>query len=148
MADSILKIIPAVPINKLSEKAIVKAVDYLREKVDCDFIQFQNYETPSFIDCGSNLKNIICPICGKVINFEWWGEEMNHAAQSDFVSLMVQTPCCKRRVSLNDLIYDFPCGFACWEIDIYNPQEMIADEILNAIQGILKTDIKIVQAHL
>lgn len=37
---------------------------------------------------------------------------MNKAAECEFISLKTEMPCCKRIISLNDLDYYFPCGFA------------------------------------
>ena len=37
----------------------------------------------------------------------------DEVADNSFTALEATTPCCKKQISLNDLNYNFPCGFAC-----------------------------------
>lgn len=148
MSDHFVKIMPKDPFCKVAEMALQSAKSFLEKHICCDFIEIEFNEMPVFVDCGSNLEQISCPKCGEVLDFGWWGEAMDKAAESEFTSLEVEMPCCKNIISLNDLTYYFPCGFACCSIHIYNPKQNIEDEILDIIQSILGTCVRIVEAHI
>ena len=74
MSDNIVKIIPQDPYDKIPESTLLKAQIFLEGEIQCDFIETKNSEIPMFIDCGSNFEKILCPVCGKELNFKWWGE--------------------------------------------------------------------------
>lgn len=74
-----------------------------------------------FVDNGVNLETIRCPHCNEVLPEDWWGTAVDQAGKTKFDNLVVQTPCCGRQVSLNDLVYDWPAGFARFSISILNP---------------------------
>lgn len=121
MSDQIIKIIPANPFAKIPNSVLLQGKDYIQEHVICDSVDIKTSECSIFVDCGSNLQCITCPKCGKVISFEWWGDAMGRANECSFQTLDVALPCCGETTSLNDLIYDFKCGFALCLIEILNP---------------------------
>ena len=88
-----------------------------------------------------------CPICGKELGFDWWQGAMSTAPKSSFTGLDVVLPCCNKASSLNELDYDFKCGFASCEIDIVNPAKNIDDELIEAISKLLACDISVVIAR-
>lgn len=148
MSDCIVKIIPLNPFRKVSKQLLQKCRDFLEAAVPCDTIEVKCSETPMFIDCGSNLQRIVCPKCHSELPFDWWGDAMDQAGKKDFTALEVQVPCCKKTVSLNDLEYDFPCGFACCEIDLWDPGRDLESQIIGSVQHILKTNVRTITAHL
>ena len=148
MSDNIVKIIPQDPYDKIPESTLLKAQIFLEGEIQCDFIETKNSEIPMFIDCGSNFEKILCPVCGKELNFKWCGETVNNAYKSMFASLKTKLPCCGNIISLNELKYQFPCGFACWIISIINPIGPIKGRVTDSVQKILGVNVRIIEAHI
>ena len=140
--------IPSDPYLKIPEQTLESAKDLLARKIVCDRIQIRSSEYPSFIDCGSNLHSISCPNCGSKIDLSWWGKEMDKAYNNSFDSLEVCLPCCKKESSLNDLKYDFPCGFACSVVEVLNPSGEITEGLQEQIREIIGSPIRMIYAHI
>lgn len=147
MSDCIMKIIPKDPFYKVSDLTLQSAKSFLQTQIHCDFIEVAINEMPVFVDCGENLERISCPECSTELDFEWWGDAMDKAAGCEFTSLKTEMPCCKRFISLNDLDYFFPCGFASALISIFNPSQPIDNKIRDAIENVLGTSVRIIEAH-
>lgn len=126
---------------------IEKTVNYLKACVKADEIKYIRYDKMIFVDCGTNLERIICPSCGERLSFEWWGNRMDIAYQNDFKDLSIKLPCCEKESSLNKLIFDSPCGFSRWVIEIYNPGSLITKEIKDEIEKKLRENIKEIRCH-
>lgn len=148
MSDFVIRIIPTDPYYKSNERSLQRARDLLEDKIDCDLIRIRSFEKTSFIDCGGNLHRISCPKCGKEVGFDWWGEQMSKAYANSFVSLDVCLPCCNKEASLNDLVYDFQCGFACCVLEVLNPRVEISHELLDQIEKIISSSVRIINAHI
>ena len=67
MSDYIVKIIPKDSQYCVSEYRMNDILRYLKNTIAAEYIDENLYETPQFIDCGSNLEKIYCPVCSKVI---------------------------------------------------------------------------------
>lgn len=148
MADYMIKVVPTDPYYSMTEYEARKVVDFLKEKIKSDEVKVLLYETPVFIDCGSNLERISCPFCKSHLDFEWWGETMSAAGKKNFEDLSVKLPCCGRESMLNNLKYDFPCGFSCVEFDILNPAEKLSDDHLKHIQKLVGKPVRVIEARL
>ncbi len=146
MSDYMIKIIPLNPYVHIDIQKIQQAVDFL--KMSFEDVSVEAHETPAFVDCGENLEKIICPSCGTEMDFDWWQESMSAAYAKDFMSLEIETPCCHRVSSLNELEYHFPCGFACVEIDILNPVTEPDEECLAAVQSSLGEKLRVIRSHI
>jgi len=73
----------------------------------------------AFVEPGAPFTAIGCPACGAAIAERWWRERMDagyDAAREAYEVLTVAPPCCERLVSLNDLAYEPPAGFARVEV--------------------------------
>lgn len=68
MSDYIIRIIPTNPYYHIEEEMTYKIVYNLKVGITADDIELKQYGTPVFIDCGSNLEKIICPLCGAAID--------------------------------------------------------------------------------
>lgn len=68
--------------------------------------------------------------------------------ESGFENLNIQTPCCKKNISLNNLCYNFSCGFSCLEIDIHNPEKDIEDCFLKQFCTQTGIEAKIIRARI
>lgn len=145
MSDTIVKIIPCEYAYQMTVEEAEYIMLQLRQLIQCDEISYRVSSTPQFVDCGTNLDRISCPICGSLAE-DWWGKSMNYAYESSsFVNLDVITPCCGQKVSLNDLVYDFDCGFSCVEFDVRNPHSEVR---LEKIQDRIRLKIKIIKSHI
>ena len=148
MSDRIIKIIPSNPYYHINAQNKPKILDNLKARIIADNIELKTYDTPVFIDCGSNLERITCPICGKVIDFDWWSKAMNIAWNSNFMDLSVDLPCCGGSSTLNDLHYYFPCGFSCVELSIMNPFIELNHKSILHIQELFGIPVRCIQAHI
>ncbi len=102
----------------------------------------------AFVDCGQNLERIGCPHCGNEIDIEWWGGLMD-AHEEGFATLAVTVPCCGTATTLDVLEYDWPCGFARFEIAVWNPERIwFTDEELTALAEALGHSVRQVRAHI
>ena len=73
---------------------------------------------------------------------------MARADSTKFIDLAVTTPCCALLSSLNDLVYDWPAGFARAELSALNPQRGWLDQAkLAQVASVLGHPLKQVMAH-
>lgn len=93
----------------------------------------------SFIDQGEWFEKIECPNCGSEIEDAWWQDRMSEAYANNFSDLSIRTPCCNSVMSLNDLVYRLPAGFARFVIEIEELDQTYAREdaiaLLSQISG-------------
>lgn len=148
MSDHIVKLIPSDPFYKPSDLALGAAEAFLEGHISCGSIRVIVNDTPVFVDCGSNLSKISCPECGAELDIGWWQGAMDKAYESAFTALDAVLPCCGASVSLNELCYCFPCGFACASIEIYNSEQPVEDETMASLQQIVGTELRVIYAHL
>ena len=148
MSDTIIKIIPADPCFRITEHKAQELVEFLKSRIAADSIKAMLHESPVFVDCGGNLKRILCPFCKSALGFDWWGQAMNAAYEHSFENLSVTLPCCGRKSSLNDLRYDFPCGFSIVEFSILNPRNELKKDCFDALQELLGTSVREIHAHI
>ena len=77
-------------------------------------------ERVEFVDQGGNFEGVYCPVCGADLG-EWWPAAMDRAHAGHFADLAVTAPCCGAALSLNDLRYEWPAGFARFVLEAMNP---------------------------
>lgn len=147
MSTAIIRIIPKDETTIFPKSISDQVVDHLNSYIRADNISVTVHDAPVFVDCGGNLEEIICPACGEEIPFDWWGEAMDKASTTDFSDLAVELPCCGQQSSLNDLKYDFPCGFARWVLEISDPVDEISGEVLVEIEAIMGEELRMIEAH-
>ena len=143
----LIRMIPGEEMTVFSGTASDRAVEILNRCIRADSVTVSVYETPVFVDCGSNLEKIICPICGAEVPMDWWGEAMDTASATEFTDLRAELPCCGAQASLNDLMYDFPCGFARWVLEIAEPADEIPAAILSELASVLGEELRTVKVH-
>jgi hypothetical protein len=154
VSDDVLTIIPADPFWQPSHidgaRAAVLAVELM--PVRSGLVSAEAgprwHASVAFVDCGSNFEEVACRRCGATIEMGWWSERMDERAEGGFADLRVRLPCCGRASSLNDLDYRWPCGFASFEITIWNPQRpWFGDEEVAVIEDALGHAVRQVRAH-
>lgn len=126
MSDNWINVIPSDPHFVPTLEARRRAVDYMRKIAGkADDITGELTEDVRFIDCGENLERIGCRKCRGEISCDWWREHMEHQFEHGYTLEPVQLPCCGALVSLADLNYDWPQGYARFSVEAMNPE--IAD---------------------
>ncbi|XVU23090.1 hypothetical protein ACQPZJ_38390 [Actinoplanes sp. CA-054009] len=125
MSDSYACVIPTDPTWQPEGEAAERAEDYVRSVfLDPDGasqeITIEFYDRITVVDAGENLSRITCSNCGADIPLEWWAE-LAEESEGEFDDLAIVVPCCNAQVRLDSLGYDWPCGFARFEIAILNP---------------------------
>lgn len=106
-------------------------------------------DTVTFVDCGENLERINCPECGRVIENEHWVKQMDLRFESGFEDLTLSVPCCGAQTTLDALVYEGPCGFARFEISIWEPgRDRFTDDELAALAEALGHSVRQVMAHI
>ena len=122
MSDNVLRLIPTDPQFVPDDASAERARDHLAELApNADEVTQNMSEETQFVDPGANLERISCPRCGQNLPMEWWQDRMDDAFKARFTVLAVTTPCCGADVSLNDLNYEWPAGFARFVLEAMNP---------------------------
>jgi hypothetical protein len=151
MSDMFLRIIPAdpkwIPLKENQERA----AEHLRNLIDRNLkIDHRVFEAVTFIDCGDGLERITCPVsaCHSSLPFDWWQEELDSAAETQFEDLGITVPCCKFPTSLNELEYDPPVGFARFCLEVLNPGiKKLEFEVRNLLARDLERPVRVIFAH-
>jgi hypothetical protein len=150
MSDNVLKIVPRDPRFRPSEEASTAAKQLLRTMIPHhDSLEAKKQDGIVFVDCGENHERTTCPACGADVG-EHWSRWMNDSyRQSRFQDRKVVVSCCGAAVDLNDLVYQFPMGFASWSIEVWNPDPAIfmSAEDERLIEAALGTPVRQVMAR-
>ena len=149
MSDDFLRIIPydpwCIPAVELRQAAVAT----LRRFVpDADTVEAIVSDTVQFIDPGGNFERVMCPRCQTEIT-DWCSDAMHEAYASAFADLSVTLPCCETRISLNDLEYDWPAGFARFVLEARSANNggRLPSDQLAELQRLLECQLKQVLAH-
>jgi len=144
MSDYIIKIIPnhekSIPLirERTELKNQLRMLTSSKELID------HLYDEVTFIDPGSNFEGVKCNYCLKELETEWWSDKMEICSLNNFKDMSITTPCCNSNVSLNQLEYIWPVGFARYVIEIMNPDE---DEVIEIEKLIKGENYKLIRAY-
>jgi hypothetical protein len=112
------------------------------------FVRF--YDRVTAVDAGENLVQISCPRCDGDIPLDWY-DSLIEETKGEFETLDVTVPCCGALVSLDTLRFDWPSGFARFEIAVRNParaEYAFTSEELHMLAAILGHPLRQILAHL
>jgi len=127
---TILGLIPRDPWLIPDEQAHQQAAECLAGFVrQADQIHITVNETPIFVDAGARLTHATCPRCQHRFATSWQAI-VERAAEHPFRTLDGMMPCWGTTLSLNDLQYDRPAGWARFLIEAVNPKV----EVLSIVQ--------------
>ena len=147
MSDTVFKLIPENPSYVPDQESRTKAKEYLATLFpEAEKVVDQVREKIGFIDAGTNLETITCSDCLSMISTEWWQSAMSRAYKDHFANLTINTPCCGATLSLNDLLYHWPVGFARYSLEVRNPGKEVDDRV-NTLEDILGTMLRKIWAH-
>jgi hypothetical protein len=102
-----------------------------------------------FFDCGANLERISCPSCGAEISVAWWQDRMDEDYGEGFKLAAYATPCCGKKSTLHEFIYEWPQGFGRFALDAMNPNiGKLAAEDMREFEKILGTKLRVIYQHI
>ncbi|NNJ59918.1 MAG: hypothetical protein HKP61_02965 [Dactylosporangium sp.] len=124
MGDNYVSLIPTDPTWQPTRQAAAEAETYVRRVfADPDGMQeitVEFHDRITAVDAGENIERIVCPRCEGEIPLEWYSDLIEQT-EGEFDSLLVTVPCCATEVGLDALLFEWPSGFARFEIAILNP---------------------------
>jgi hypothetical protein len=148
MSENVLKLIPIWPHYVPNAAAVRTASNLLAQFFpEAEETASRLTDKVRFVDQGENWERVLCPVCGSKLDENWWQEAVDTAYITGFTDLYVDVPCCGARLSLNDLEYVWPAGFARFALEIRNPLADLNKEQLLALEQILGCGIRKVWAH-
>jgi hypothetical protein len=159
MSDDVLKIIPKNPDFVPPAGTHEAAVRELQRLTEGETCEAEVYETIAFIDPGENLEAVVCPKCGQKTQFDyftdddpgctWWYELAERLEETPPSELHSTMPCCGNTVKMIDLTFDWPAGFARFELSIWNPDRAtnLDAQQLARLESILGCELRQVRAH-
>ncbi|MER5446476.1 zinc ribbon domain-containing protein [Streptomyces sp. NPDC002764] len=153
MSDNYLTVIPADPYWLPGRDAADRAAAALSRMLPDDDarrgLEAKWHDGVEVVWCGSNLKRILCPHCGAECAPGWWAEAVSRRYDADFATLVVTVACCDVETSLNDLVYDWPMGFARFRIEVLYPnRSWLTDEELATLTDALGHPLRQILIHI
>lgn len=148
MADTFLVLIPEQPTWVPSATAREAAVGTLRQALPlADDVSSQLTDEVRWVDCGANFEYVRCPRCATDLG-EWWTLAMEAAHEQQFRDLRLTLPCCAARLSLNDLVYSWPMGFARYTLAATNPNigTELPERLQRRLEGLLGCRLRVIWA--
>ncbi|GIF78094.1 hypothetical protein Asi02nite_76120 [Asanoa siamensis] len=116
---------------------------------DVEEVDYEFYDQVTLIDAGENATRIRCSRCDGESDVGWL---YDLAAENDegFDRPDIAMPCCGAVVMLDTLRYDWPMGFARFEVSAMNPRrdkyELDATELAD-VAAILGHPVTQILAH-
>ncbi|KJS56216.1 hypothetical protein VM98_08590 [Streptomyces rubellomurinus subsp. indigoferus] len=152
MSDDVLSVIPTDPYWQpdaaAAERALALVAELIGEDDDAE-LEVSRHDRPAAVDCGENLVSIGCPHCGGPVDPQWWRDLLEAHAEDGFATLAATVPCCGAATTLDALDYDRPCGFARFEIEVWNPScRWFTEAQLAAVAAELGHPVRQIRAHL
>jgi hypothetical protein len=163
VSDDVLSLIPVDQEYVPSAEAREKAAALLQEMLpDAEMCEAKVYDELHFIDQGQNCEAVLCPSCGRRFAIDYyftendpgltWWLEMSEAIPEDGSIKEVRTsmPCCGASVPFTSLEFDWPAGFAYFELSIWNPNvvdDLLTGEQLGTLEEVLCCKLRQIRAH-
>lgn len=124
VSDNYIRLIPTVPTWQPEPDAADVATEYVAGLFagsgdSADEVTHEFYGKVAVIDAGVNTHSAKCNCCDAPIDIAWAFEMIEQRAD-DLSQLDVVLPCCGETSALNELTYDWPMGFAMFEISVFN----------------------------
>ena len=147
MSDHFLVVIPVDPKAALPDNA-QDLRSALAEMAETDEARVKDYGKLQFIDAGENFERVACPVCAAEISKDVWRDWMDgdwHGEEGFHLHSHV-TSCCQEDVTLNQLVYHFPQGFARWFVSARNSgRGPLTSEELSRLEAVAGLRLKAIQ---
>ena len=87
-----------------------------------------------FFDPGENFERVLCPNCRADLT-DAWRLAMDRAWSTRFSNLRFKTPCCGSSSDLNQLVYEWPAGFARFVLEVsgFNVGQFVPEQQLHRV---------------
>ncbi len=160
MSLDLLRLIPVdaayVPNGAARQRAVAALEAMLPEGRNCEAIV---HERIQFIDQGENIEAIICPLCATRLplhdhasftsNQTWWHHAVDRLEATSADQVTVVMPCCSRSTIFASLQFDWPAGFAKFELTIEDASigENLSAVELKTFEDLLGCRLLQVRAH-
>jgi hypothetical protein len=116
VSDTYLRIIPDDPNFVPSTGGERRVVDLLAALVPGSKVVAKRSGV-QFFDPGENFERVLCPNCRADLT-SLWQRGMDRASSTRFSDLTFVTPCCGSASDLNQLVYEWPAGFARFVLEV------------------------------
>jgi hypothetical protein len=150
MSEYYYKLIPTIPDYVPDDGAREGARERFEAFVgNAAGVNVEVQEHVEFVDCMGNFESVSCPLCGTLLDDDWWGQAMDAAyGEHGFVDLRVTVPCCGAATSLNDLMYHFPQGFARFVLSAFEPHVSdLEDWQIHELEEIIGCKLRKIWVH-
>lgn len=150
MSDNYEHFIPVdpkfVPDYAARERMRVLLKGFFPKSDDVDLVVHDSVE---IVLAMENFERVLCPRCDTEIDMDWWVSAVDAAYETRFENLSIVTPCCGSEVSLNDLTYDWPQGFATFCASVRNcDREPVSDEEVRQLEAAAGCPLRVVFARI
>ncbi|MBD2742135.1 hypothetical protein [Coleofasciculus sp. FACHB-1120] len=148
MSVDFLRLIPTAPQLVPDTAAQQMTLQLFKSFVpQADRVYLRVTDDVEFVDPGSNLEQIFCPVCLSYLETRWWQQAMDTAYCTRFNELMVIVPCCGAVCSLNDLRYECPAGFARFILEARQPNTELDNSQIHLLEQMLGCPLRKIWAH-
>jgi hypothetical protein len=147
MSDNYVHIIPVQPGLVPDQERQQEAVLYFRSIAPtASEVSASTSDDLRFIHCGGNFERICCPFCKATIEVPLWHKWMNaDYGAKGFTLTQHIMPCCATTHTLQELVYEWPQGFARWDLQAMNPEiGKLSDEHRGRFEEILGCPVRII----
>jgi hypothetical protein len=150
VSDNYLILIPDSPAYVPSRDAQERALALFREfTVNADETRAEEFPSIRFIDCGANFETVTCPDCRQELSQEWFGRVMDESYKDGFQLFPIVFPCCSTRRRLDELVFEWPQGFARFRLEARNPGiGELPEEVMSRLEQILGCKLLLILRHL
>jgi hypothetical protein len=151
MSVFMIKLIPSNPEYVPDESSQQNAAKALRSYFpDARTIDCVVSDEVQYVDVGGNFEGVYCPLCAAQLDRDgWWVKAVDDSYNaSRFRDLNVSVPCCNHPISLNDLDYRMPQGFARFVISIEDAaSSSVETSCAETLERILGCKVRVIYAH-
>jgi len=151
MSDNWIRIIPDdleyIPDQHIQKKLLSYVKQIAPKSEEIESIEYNKIQ---FIDCGTNLEVIKCPLCGSNLDIEWWRNQLDEQYDDEGVNIVdFILPCCKGITDISKLQYDFDQGFSKYCLEMMNPDIGLLSKVqIGEIETIMGKKIKVIYQHI
>jgi hypothetical protein len=150
MSDNWIIVFPESSSYVPSDTARDRAIALFRQLApEADEVTSETTPNPRFIDCGGNLRRVICPVCRAEVDLNWWSERLGDEYEANFPIRKMNMSCCHSQLGIDQLEYDWPQGIARFSVEAMNPNiRDLSDQNLADFEQILGCKVRKVLRHI
>jgi hypothetical protein len=148
MSDNWIQLIPRDPLYVPPKTAQLRGQQLLEEFLpDAEEVNVEVTKHPRFFHPGQNWSGVRCCLCKSDLCDLFYREQFLDDRQ--FKNLLFKTPCCKKRVSMNDLHFIWPAGFSRFVLEAMNPNvQKLVNKRITALKRVLGCELRQLFLHL